>query len=73
MNFDTVTKEQLAVAHDELAEVHERLAKTSILDVIHEEHASLAETLRQEAQIWRDMRDDIFDSKMGRKTVAAAS
>ena len=64
--FTTATKHDIAAMHAHLADLHEFLARTSRLDVIHEAHADLADRLRQEAKEWSDMPADIFDSKMGR-------
>lgn len=64
--FATATQEDIAALHDHLADLHEQLARTAALDIIHESHAGLGERLRDEAKQWRDMRPDTFASKMGR-------
>ena len=71
MTIDFAHKEEVADAHDELAELHEFLARTSRLDVFHEAHADMAERLRQEAKYWREMTDEHFASRMGIKAAVS--
>lgn len=57
------TRQDIIDAHERLAALHAHLAKTAILDVIHEHHEDLAARLAQEAKDWREMKDSTFESK----------
>jgi hypothetical protein len=46
-----VTEEQLAAMHRLLAEVHRRLAKETVLDVVQQYHSDLAPRLSDEAAL----------------------
>jgi hypothetical protein len=49
--FRTMTEEQLAAMHRLLAEVHRRLAKEAVLDVVQHYHSDLAQRLSDEAAL----------------------
>ena len=46
-----MTEEQLAAMHRLLAEVHCRLAKEAVLDVVQQYHSDLAQRLSDEAAL----------------------
>jgi hypothetical protein len=46
-----MTEEQLAAMHRLLAEVHRRLAKEAMLDVVQQYHSDLAQRLSDEAAL----------------------
>jgi hypothetical protein len=46
-----MTEEQLAAMHRLLAEVHRRLAKEAVLDVVQHYHSDLAQRLSEEAAL----------------------
>jgi hypothetical protein len=56
------TRDEIADAHDRLAELHEYLARNAVLDLIHEFHDGFAARLREEAAQWRAMKDSTFES-----------
>jgi len=57
------TQYEIITAHELLAELHEALAKSSSLELVRDHHEEMAERLRAEAQNWRTMKAETFETK----------
>lgn len=61
---EELTAAEAVRMHRELADYHHRLARSAVLDIVHEYHADLAERFRAEA-------DQIPERTAARERVAA--